>query len=197
MDSQKKRAMRDFWSPFAEKVILLLLSGILIPIVMMFINGQIENRQMRLQTQQIQEASLQDAKQALREDIAQTFLTYETVALDVSWFGSKLPENEERFRRAYERYNRETVTLIAQMRVQIAKLEALSSKSTADELFFFSWEEVLENQDIAIVALEAKAASTEEWNEQHEQNQRSLIKANTLITTLAREMDLVTGEPSE
>ena len=190
MSNAEQGTTRGFWASFFEKVFLLLLSGILIPIVMMFVNAQIEQRQMRLQTQQIQQESLQAAKRELWENITQTFLAYETLALDVSWFGSKLPDNEGQFRKAYDRYNEETVSLIVEMRVQMAQLKALSSKSAADQLFFFYRDEVLENQDIAIVALEASNAGAVAWDQQHKQNERSLENANLLMTDLAIELGL-------
>lgn len=171
---------------FVEKASLLLvtavLSGVIIPLV---IKSTDEARAGR--------AAVSRAQEKLFDDVSEVVLTYQTLALDVSWFGTKAAKNPEMQRRAFERYNERVVDLVAKWRVQISRAQTLTSESTASKIDGMLTE-VFRVQDSPIVATWGQCGVDCAWEQQHKENERMLGRANALIAELAADLKLVKSE---
>jgi hypothetical protein len=171
---------------FVEKTFLLVLtavlSGVIIPLV---IKSTDEARAGR--------AAISRAQEKLFDDVSEVVLTYQTLALDVSYFGTKAVQNPEMQKRAFERYNERVVDLVAKWRVQISRAQTLASASVASKIDGMLTE-VFKVQDSPIVAAWSKCGVDCAWEEQHQENERMLGRANALIAELAADLKLVKPE---
>ncbi|WP_218510257.1 hypothetical protein, partial [Variovorax sp. dw_308] len=167
---------------FKEKALLLLLtavlSGVCVPWVVKSIDEARESR-----------AAVSRAQAKLFDDISETILTYETLVLDVSWFGTKEAKNAEMQRKAFERYSEKVVELVAKWRAQASRAQTLASKSTAAKLDKLL-ERVFFKQDTPTNKLWTCDRDCN-WQKQHEENIRMLGEANRIIEDLARDLGLV------
>jgi hypothetical protein len=174
--------LRD--SSFIQNVILLFLtaalSGVIVPQVVKTIDTSRESR-----------AAVQRAQAKLFSDVSETVLTYETLALDVSWFGTNTAKNPEMQRKAFERYSDKVVDLTAKWRIQASRAQTLTSRPVSAKINNLL-AEVFVKQDTPINALWNRCASTCDWDTLHVQNEQVLGDANTLIAQLATDLGLVT-----
>ena len=112
---------------FFEKAFLLVLaaiiSGLLIPAVFKVIDHQRSER-----------IALKESKSQLHSDVAETVLRSITLALDVSWFGSKKSKNKDMQEIAFKRYNERIADLMADWRVQYSKSQTLTSNDISEKL---------------------------------------------------------------
>ena len=190
-DPDQRRSVFAFLrtEAFLEKTSLLLLtavlSGALIPLV---IKPTDEARADR--------AAISRAQEKLFDDVSEVVLTFQTLALDVSWFGTKASKNPEMQRRAFERYNERVVDLVAKWRVQASRAQTLASKSTAAKIDGMLIE-VFWKLDSPIVAAWSKCGVDCEWEQQHQENERMLARSNALIAELATDLKLVKPESNE
>ena len=117
---------------FVEKVALLLLtallSGLIVPLVISSLQA----------TRTRSEAILQ-AQAKLLEDVSETILTYETLALDVSWFKTKTAQNEDLHQKAFAKYSERVVDLVAKWRAQAARAQTLVSPAVSAKIDGFLW----------------------------------------------------------
>ena len=77
-------ASQSFW----EKVLILVLSGLIVPLVIYFANMQFESRRKIADEQKVRTEALLASQEKLLNDATEVIFTYETLALDVSWFKS-------------------------------------------------------------------------------------------------------------
>jgi hypothetical protein len=122
---------------FVEKVVLLLLtaalSGIIIPIFINQLNAQAEQQlKIREAIKAKNEAVLQ-AQAKLWDEFSEVVLTYETLALDVSWYRNPLGLDESRYAKAYERYSDRIVDLLSRWRALASRAETLVSPSISKQ----------------------------------------------------------------
>jgi hypothetical protein len=168
---------------FLEKTVLLLLtailSGLIVPLVIKLTDEARADR-----------AAVSTAQAKLFEDVSDVILTFETLALDVSWFGTKVAKNPEMQKRAFERYNERVVDLVVRWRVQASRAQTLASKPVATKIENMLIE-VFNKQDTPTVALWSKCGVDCNWQEQHQENERMLVRANALIAELAKDLRLV------
>lgn len=168
---------------FLEKSALLVLtavlSGVIVPLV---IKSTDEARAER--------ASISQAQAKLFDDVSEVILTFETLTLDVSWFGSKETKNPEMQKKAFERYNERVVDLVARWRVQASRAQTLASKPVAMKIEGMLVE-VFKRQDTPTIAMWSKCGVDCDWTDQHRDNERMLMRANALIAELARDLKLV------
>jgi hypothetical protein len=102
---------------FVEKVALLLitvvLSGIIVPVLITYFNAQAAERQKESESRNARNEVILQAQKRLLDEFSDMLLTYETLALDVSWYRTKLGYDMTRYQKAYERYSDRTVELIS------------------------------------------------------------------------------------
>ncbi len=176
-------------SSFVEKASLLVLSGMIVPIVMVFLNSQFKQQQKYIETQKAEIISSLHAKRIFWNDVSKTILTVETLALDVSWFQTSIAKNDKLHKNAFERYNDEITDLIVNWRVLISRASTLSSPRIADELNSFLGVFFIK-QDTPIIKLVNSSGSITDWDKQHAQNEIILQRANELVAEIAIEMGI-------
>ncbi len=165
-----------------EKIILLMVTTILTGVMIPLIVGNLQKKQSR------DDAILQ-AQAQLLDDISTTILTYETLALDVSWFKSKEGKDDSSYKAAYKRYNERAVDLVAQWRAYAARAQTLVSPSVSKRIMDFLGR-VFSEQDTPMIALHREGAEGAPWNEQHATNMRMLDEASRLIVEIAQDLNL-------
>jgi len=194
---------------FVEKVALLLLTAILTavmaPLIVHYINFRDEQKQKAIETtkareyevaqkaveaMRAKEDSILKAQSKLLDDVAEVILSYETLALDVSWFGTKRTTNADLQKRAFERYNDRVIDLVSRWRALASKAQTLTSPAISDAIGAFL-NRVFVEQDGPLVRLYGRKASGEEWDQQHEKNVTMLREANHLISEMAKDLGLV------
>ena len=167
---------------FIEKVVLLVLtaflSGVIVPLIVKSIDRARERRE-----------SVSRAQAKLYEDVSETILTYETLALDVSWYGMPDARNADMQQKALERYNERTVDLVARWRSQSSRAQTLVSPQFASKLDDFL-NDAFVKQDTPINRMWGKCASTCDWTRQHAQSIGMLAEANELIAELGNDLGL-------
>src|SRR5215831_20394272 len=110
-DDAKKPAIRSALTSesFIEKVVILvltvLLSGLIVPYLIARYNQYASERQRTNDLVRSKNESILQAQSKLIEDFATVVLTYETLALDVSWYKTKEGKDEQLYRKACERYS--------------------------------------------------------------------------------------------
>jgi hypothetical protein len=117
-------------------------------------------------------------------------LTFQTLVLDVSWFGTPAAHDEDSQRRAYGKYNERAADLVARWRTQIARARTLTSPQVSGKLEAML-EEFFRRQDSPTVALWAKCNVKCDWASQHEENEKGLTAATLFIEELAIDLGLV------
>ncbi len=170
-------------SSFWEKIVLLsvtaLISGLLVPVVVKSID---ETR--------AKQAAVRAAQERLYTDVSATLLTMQTLALDVSWFGTSGSKDVDNQKKAYQRYNDRAVDLVAQWRTQIARAQTLATPAIASELnntltrYFIS-------QDTPLVRMWAECGTQCDWDEQHKKNEEMLATINDYVRKLANDLQVV------
>jgi len=169
---------------FIEKAALLLLtavlSGLLIPVVSRVME---EHREKNV--------ALSRSQTKLFEEMSEVLLTYETLALDVSFFGTKNAKNPELQRKAFKRYSERTVDLVARWRVQTARAQTLTSPKVAAMFDEFLITSIFTEQDSPMNLL-WKDCNVEcsTWDQQHLVNIKILTWSNALVAKVATDLKL-------
>jgi hypothetical protein len=170
-------------SGFWEKIALLLATAIVSGIVVPLIIKQTDESHSR-------RAAVSQAQEQLFRDVSETMLTFETLALDVSWFGSIGTKDSVNQQRAYVRYNERTVDLVARWRAQAARARTLTSPEVSKKLDAML-ADVFRTQDSPMVSLWTSCGTKCDWTSQHRINEKMLGVANQFIEDLARDLGLV------
>jgi hypothetical protein len=178
---------------FIEKVAILLLTalltGLLTPLIITYFNARALEQQKELEARKARDNSILQAQAKLLDDAADVILTYETLALDVSWYKYLQGANEELHRKAFERYSERIPDLVARWRSLISRSKTLASPAISDKLDEFL-KAVFAEQDTPINALIGKKASVSDWEKMHDKSREMLNRANDLIEDLANDMKL-------
>jgi hypothetical protein len=180
---------------FVEKLMLLLitaaLSGLLLPYVLTRYNNSVAARQKAADIARSKNESILQAQAKLVEDLAAVVLTYETLALDVTWFRTSVAKDEKMYQRAYERYSDRIVDLISTWRSLTARSQTLTSPSVSVKIGDFL-ARVFSEQDTPLVALSRANASEKEWEDQHYRNEEMLTEAHLLVSQIMDDIGLST-----
>lgn len=179
-----KRALTS--ESFVEKLSLLLLtaliSGALIPIVLKSVDARSARNEAILQ-----------AQSKLLDDISETVLTYETLALDVSWFGTPGFTNKELQEQAFQRYSSTVPQLVARWRTLASRAYGIAPPGLGTQL-----EDLLlvifEKQDSPTVELYNADATAAQWQSQHRMNVELLAQCNRTISNFAAMMRLTNAD---
>lgn len=171
---------------FIEKALVLFLtavvSGIFLPVIVRSIDRDRESR-----------AAIALAQSKLFDDISETILTTETLALDVSWYGTMAVDNDEMQTKAFERYSERLVDLVAKWRAQSSRAQALASPEVAKKLETFL-KRFFAEQDTPMNEKWTKCGARcdpQIWQERHSKNEQIATEANALILELAKDFGLV------
>jgi hypothetical protein len=167
---------------FLEKAYLLvltvMLTGIVVPLVVKSVDASRERR-----------AAITSAQSKLFDDLSETILTYETLALDVSWFGTSTTANVQMQKKAFERYNERTTELTAKWRILAARSRTLTSPIVANKINTML-SDVFMEQDTPMLSMWNRCNDTCDWGDQHRKNEMMTGKANALIAELAVDLGL-------
>ena len=178
---------------FVEKFLLLLLtvlvSGLAVPLVLSYNAVAATQRQKAADAARARDQAILDSQSRLLDDFAQTVLTYETLALDVSWYQTATAREDEMYRRAFARYSERVVDLVARWRALSSRARTLASEAVADKMDAFL-ADVFQRQDTPIVQLYRKRASSEAWEAQHQASVEMLSRGHGLISELTRDLGL-------
>lgn len=171
---------------FIEKISLLILTALLTGFLLPAFTKALDSRRAR-------NNAILDSQAKLLSDISETLLTYETLALDVSWFGAPPFANPDLQSQAFQRYNSAVPTLVARWRVLISRAYAVAPTgiaSTLEQLL----QQAFERQDTPTVRLFTGHASPVEWKKQHDENERQLAYCNQVIAEIASKMHLANAD---
>jgi hypothetical protein len=178
---------------FVEKVAVLLLTvlftSLLVPLAINYFSSKAAEREKAIEARKARDASILQAQAKLLDEAAETILTYETLALDVSWYKDSRAANEEMYLKAVNRYGERMVDLVAKWRALISRSRTLASPSVSEKLDKFLTR-IFTEQDTPISSLVRKKADASEWKEMHEKSKQMLAEANDLIAELASDMNL-------
>ncbi len=197
-----KRAL--FSSSFVEKAGLLLLtallSGLLIPLSIMYLetrSATIERVQAQLaaelarqlEADRERDKAILGAQSEMLMQFSDVLMTYETLALDVSWYGTPNIANPEMMATAYKRYTDQTPELLTRWRLQASRSSILVDPVIAQKISQFL-EDVMAEQDLNLNRLFSQGASAKQWQAQHEVSHAMLIRANALFKELAEDIGI-------
>jgi hypothetical protein len=178
---------------FAEKAALLILTALLsslaFPFALATYDARATERQKRTDLKRAKDDSILQAQKKLVDDFATVIFTYETLALDVSWYKTKKGRDEILYRKAYTRYSERVPDLLSSWRSLNARSRTLTSPSISTKLNDFQIS-VFENQDTPMNQLNQRAATEDEWSVQHRRNGEMLTKADALITDTMNDIGL-------
>ena len=177
---------------FLEKITFLFLTTLVSGIFVPYIMNLKAKREIKLQ-----------AQEKLLEDVSETLMRYETLALDVSFYKSYPPtklkvdaaskEEINLYIKSYDdavaRYLKEIVDIFIQLRVQVIKANSLASSGVSKKLYYFH-KNVLKDQDFRISSLLAKNATQQEWIDLHGYNRKILARATLLISDIATDFSI-------
>ncbi|MGQ7845251.1 hypothetical protein ACUNV4_12290 [Granulosicoccus sp. 3-233] len=189
---------------FVEKAGLLLLtallSGVLIPLCFMYLEARSATRE-RIQAQQASERARQleadrerdkailEAQSEMLMQFSDVLMTYETLALDVSWYGTPNIDNEQMLNLAYQRYSEQTPELLTRWRLQASRASILVDPEIAQKMSLFLLD-VMAEQDLNLNRLYSQGAAPPDWQQQHEISNAMLHRANDLFKELAKDIGI-------
>jgi hypothetical protein len=178
---------------FVEKIALLVftavLSGLIIPFLLAQYNSGASARQKSIDLARSKNDSILQAQAKLVEEFATIILTYETLALDISWYKTRAGKDENLYRKAFERYSDRIVDLLSSWRSLSARSQALTSPSVNAKITGFQVR-VFTEQDTPLNALNRGKATEEQWEAQHIKNEEMLSEANALISEIMNDLGL-------
>jgi hypothetical protein len=168
-------------SSFLEKILLLLvtamLSGIIIPVI--------ATRIQRLNTM----SDLQlEAEKRLFDDFTRVVIKYETLILDVSYYGQPGMENPRLQQLALNKYFDQSTDLLADWRVQAVRANQLCGPAVAQKITKFQ-ALMFEKQDMPMMKLSSDSTkNSQEWGRLHKLNIEMYEKAEQLVIELAKDI---------
>jgi hypothetical protein len=167
---------------FTEKVLLLVLAAIVSGIAVPMIISSVERTRLHREV-------LSNAKVKLFDDVCDTVMTYESLVLDVSWFGTKTAKNADMQKKAFERYQERSVDLVAKWRIESIRAQTLASPKIAEKLIEFQ-NRMFITQDTPMNEM-WKSCNTEcAWEALHAQNETMLRESHQLMIELAADFGL-------
>ena len=174
---------------FVEKLLLLILtvliSGAVIPIAIKQLDTARESRE-----------ALKRSQTKLFEDFSETVLTYETLILDVTWYGTAGARNPAMQEAAFKRYSERSVDLVSRWRVEASRAQTLASPAVAKKMHDFMARFFIEQDTPMNVEWNKCGTSCKDWEVLHVKNEDMLGDADSVIEALAVEMKLSNPQAS-
>jgi hypothetical protein len=193
-NSQPPESRRSRWlriltgAYFVQRALLLvlaaLLSGLVVPLIFKTIDQSRERQQF-----------IYRAQSQLFNDASEILLTYQTLALDVSWYGTPDARNPELQRRAFTRYSERMAEIQTKLALQAARARTLTSAPVGKKLDDFLGE-IYKEQDTPINQLWTTCETKCDWQPQHTRSEVMAKRATSLITELANDLGLVKRDTS-
>jgi hypothetical protein len=171
---------------FVEKLALLLAAAAVSGVVVPFVFSSIERTRARSD-------AIATAQQQLLNDVTDTLMTYEALALDVSYFRTSYVGNDTLHEAAFQRYNDRFVELLAKWRTHNVRARFLSSEAMATMLDDFLTK-VFREQDLPMNQLHGATVPAADWEAQHQRSVRMLTEAGLVIDALAKELRLTRAD---
>jgi hypothetical protein len=174
---------------FVQRALLLilaaLLSGLVVPLIFKTIDQSRERQQV-----------LYRAQSKLFDDVSETLLTYQTLALDVSWYGMPEARNPELQRKAFEKYSERVGELTSKLVLYGARSRTLTSAPVSAKLKAFLME-IYVKQDTPINRLWADCSTKCDWSPQHSESELAAKRATELVDEIAKDLGLVKEAPAK
>lgn len=184
---------------FIEKALLLfltvLLSGAAVPLISRSLELRATARQKEIDEARIQRTALIEAQRTLFNEFSEVALTYQTLALDVSWYRTSEANDQRLYDRAFAKYSEKTPELVTTWRVLASRASVLGSPATAERMTELLTK-VFQEQDTPISRLASKGGDMKKWEEQHRASERMLGIASQTVTDIAADMGLIRGAPA-
>jgi hypothetical protein len=178
---------------FIEKaaviVLTALLSGLIVPYFIARYNNYASALQRANDLARSKNESILQAQSKMIEDFATVVLTYETLALDVSWYKTKDGKDEKLYEKAYVRYSDRIADLLSNWRSLAARSQALTSPAISAKMNAFQRRVFLE-QDTPMNTLNRSHGTEEQWTVQHTRNEEMIEEAGRLISEIMRDLGL-------
>lgn len=179
---------------FIEKATLLvltvILSGVVAPFAINRLAALASERQKVVDATKAKDEVILQTQSQLLTDFAETLLTYETLALDVSWYKTPWAANTTLHEKAFARYSERVVDLMSRWRVLSSKAQMLASPAISERMDKFQ-SHVFEQQDTPLNQLYInKKASPAEWQSQHSKSEKVLIEARQLVAEMMESLGL-------
>jgi hypothetical protein len=193
--SEQRTSLRKILSSesFIEKVALLLItviiSGLAIPLVLAYYNNSALERQKNSDFARTRAEAVSAAQTKLVEDLSSTIFSYETLALDASWYNTATGKDVDLAAKAYDRYAANTVDLISKWRALQARAKTLASPAISQKIAAFQIR-MFAQQDTPMVVLHRKGGTEEQWAAQHRKNEEMLAEADSLIAEIMTDLGL-------
>jgi hypothetical protein len=182
---------RSFWKAtvriltsafFVQRALLLvlaaILSGLVVPVVFKSVDAARENQ-----------IYVQRAQSKLFDDYSEALITYETLALDVSYYGIAEVKNVALQRKAFEKYSERVTELHAKMHILASRAQTLTSKNISKKMSDFMGA-IYETQDGPIIKNWSLCAEKCDWDQLHSSSMATGAKAKALIAELASDLGL-------
>lgn len=183
--------------PFIEKLALLLVAiillGLINPIIIWYIIQESSKSQRESDATKARNEAIVQAQAKLLDELSETILTYEVLALDVSYKYSAA-KDAEMAELAFRRYSESTAALVAKWRVLAIKAKILAKPAASKKIDDFLLR-AFEKQDVPMSRLHRASSPDLAWQQQHQTNIELFTEANGLISELATELDLNPGSP--
>lgn len=189
--STVRRVLRS--ESFVEKLALLVItviaSGILVPLIFAHLEARSEERQKAIEAARIRNQAILQAQSKLLDEFSETALSYQTLALDVSWYKREHVRNETLHQTAYERYSSRVVDIVARWRALASRAQTLTSPEVGARMDSFL-NRVFDEQDTPMNVLYKNHADDGQWEKQHATNEQMLAETNSLISAIARDLGI-------
>jgi hypothetical protein len=129
------------------------------------------------------------AQAKLFDEVTEVLLTYQALALDVSWYGVADAKNPDLQRKAFAKYSDRMADIQVKLTLQSARALTLTSAPVAKKISDFLGDMYL-RQDTPINNLWAKCETKCDWTDQHEKSKVVAKEATVLIKELAKDLGL-------
>ncbi len=157
---------------FLEKLILFLVAafswfrGVAAPAVINYVNQKAARDNARV-----------EAQAKLLSDFSDTTFTYESLALDVSWFGSQSKNRKQNSGCSQQVHNANAPLLWAKWRLLIARANIYASSEAARQMANLF--DAARKQDLTLILMsQAPGMTTDNWNDAHCSDEQTLVAAN-------------------
>ena len=174
---------------FLEKVALLcvtvILSGLAVPLVLAYVNAANTEAQKRVDAARARQESQLRASEALLNEFTNVALTYQTLALDVSF----LPAVPAMHVEAIRRYTDRIGGMWARWRALHAQATIHASQTAAREMADLLNCAARQDREL-IVLINNPNVTRAMWDQQHGRNVQMVVETNAAVRRLAADLGL-------
>jgi hypothetical protein len=169
---RKALSSESFVEKAAIVVLTAVLSSVLGPALISYFNSKATERDKEAEAVRARNTAILQAQAKLLDEVSETVLAYETLALDVSWFRTRRARNEDQHKKAFARYSERAVDLVARWRALASRSRTLASPAISDKLDAFLLR-VFDEQDTPINQLYGRDAPESDWESRARQKRQN------------------------